>query len=293
MTKAAAPLGRNLPVRRGFGTLFHVVFLIATFTGVVLLAVLLADVAQNGIPWLSGSFFTNFPSRFPAQAGIRAALWGTIWLIGLTALFSIPIGVGAAIYLEEYSKRSWINTLIEINIANLAGTPSIVYGILGLAIFVRWMALGRSVLAGALTMTLLILPVTIIASREALRAVPNSIRLAAFALGATRWQTVRAHVLPAALPGILTGIILALSRAIGETAPLIMIGALTFVAFTPAGPLDEFTALPIQIFNWASRPQVEFYGVAAAGILVLLGVLLTMNAAAIWIRHRSQRSMRW
>ena len=293
MTSATAPLGRNLPIRRRLGGLFHAVFLIATFTGVVLLAVLLAEVIQNGIPWLTGSFFTNFPSRFPDQAGIRAALWGTIWLIGLTALFSIPVGVGAAIYLEEYAGRSWFNTLIEINIANLAGTPSIVYGILGLAIFVRWMALGRSVLAGALTMSLLILPVTIIASREALRAVPNSIRLAAFALGATKWQTIRAHVLPAALPGIMTGIILALSRAIGETAPLIMIGALTFVAFTPAGPMDEFTALPIQIFNWASRPQREFYGVAAAGILVLLGVLLTMNAAAIWIRHRSQRSMRW
>ena len=293
MTNATASLGRNLPVRRRLGSLFHIVFMIATLTGVVLLAVLLADVMQNGIPWLNGSFFTNFPSRFPEQAGIRSALWGTIWLIGLTALFSIPVGVGAAIYLEEYAGRSWLNTLIEINIANLAGTPSIVYGILGLAIFVRWMALGRSVLAGALTMTLLILPVTIIASREALRAVPNSIRLAAFALGATKWQTVRAHVLPAALPGIMTGIILALSRAIGETAPLIMIGALTFVAFTPAGPMDEFTALPIQIFNWASRPQVEFYGVAAAGILVLLGVLLTMNAVAIWIRHRSQRGMRW
>jgi phosphate transport system permease protein len=293
MTSATARLGRNLPVRRRLGGILHTVFLIATFTGVVLLAVLLADVAQNGIPWLSGSFFRNFPSRFPEQAGIRAALWGTIWLIGLTALFSVPIGMGAAIYLEEYARRNWLNTVIEINIANLAGTPSIVYGILGLAIFVRWLALGRSVLAGALTMSLLILPVTIIASREALRAVPNSIRLAAFALGATKWQTVRAHVLPAALPGILTGIILALSRAIGETAPLIMIGALTFVAFTPAGPMDEFTALPIQIFNWASRPQVEFYGVAAAGILVLLGVLLTMNAAAIWIRHRSQRGMRW
>ena len=293
MTKSTALLGRNLPVRRRLGGLFHLIFLIATLAGVVLLGILLAEVTQNGAPWLSGSFFTNFPSRFPEQAGIRAALWGTIWLIGLTALFSIPIGVGAAIYLEEYARRSWLNNLIEINIANLAGTPSIVYGMLGLAIFVRWLALGRSVLAGALTMTLLILPITIIASREALRAVPNSIRLAAFALGATKWQMVRAHVLPAALPSILTGVILALSRAIGETAPLIMIGALTFVAFTPAGPLDEFTALPIQIFNWASRPQSDFYGVAAAGILVLLGVLLTMNAAAIWIRHRSQRSMRW
>jgi phosphate transport system permease protein len=293
MSAETGLFGGNLPKRRLAGRFFHAVFLAATFAGVVLLVVLLADVARNGIPWLTGSFFSNFPSRFPEQAGIRAALWGTIWLIGLTALFSIPVGVGAAIYLEEYARRNWLNTVIEINIANLAGTPSIVYGILGLAMFVRWLALGRSVLAGALTMSLLILPVTIIASREALRAVPNSIRLAAFALGATKWQTVRAHVLPAALPGILTGIILALSRAIGETAPLIMIGALTFVAFTPDGPMDEFTALPIQVFNWASRPQSEFFGLAAAGILVLLAVLLTMNAAAIWIRYRSQRSMRW
>jgi phosphate transport system permease protein len=289
----AGMFGGNLAARHRAGNLFHGVFIAATFAGVILLVVLLADIARNGLPWLSGRLFLNFPSRFAEQAGIRAALWGTIWLIGLTALFSIPVGVGAAIYLEEYARRSWLNTVIEINIANLAGTPSIVYGILGLAMFVRWLALGRSVLAGALTMSLLILPVTIIASREALRAVPNSIRLAAFALGATRWQTIRAHVLPAALPGILTGIILALSRAIGETAPLIMIGALTFVAFTPSGPMDEFTALPIQIFNWASRPQREFYGLAAAGILVLLGVLLTMNAAAIWIRYRSQRSTRW
>ena len=292
-TEAAALFRGNLPTRRRFGSIFRFLFLLATLAGVVLLAVLVADVLQNGVPWLRWSFLTSFPSRFPEQAGIKAALWGTIWLIGLTALFSIPVGIGAAIYLEEYARRNWLNTLIEINIANLAGTPSIVYGILGLSIFVRWLALGRSVLAGALTMSLLILPVTIIASREALRAVPSSIRLAAFALGATRWQTVRAHVLPAALPGILTGVILGLSRAIGETAPLIMIGALTYVAFTPAGPMDAFTALPIQIFNWASRPQREFYGLAAAGILVLLGVLLTMNAAAIWIRYRSQRSVRW
>ena len=293
MTDSTGLLGKNLPFRRRLGSFFHLIILAATFAGVILLVVLLAEVLRNGIPWLSRDFLSNYPSRFPERAGIHAALWGTIWLIGLTALVSIPVGVGAAIYLEEYARRSWINTVIEINISNLAGTPSIVYGILGLAIFVRWLALGRSVLAGALTMSLLILPVTIIASREALRAVPNSIRLAAFALGATKWQTIRSHVLPAALPGILTGIILALSRAIGETAPLIMIGALTFVAFTPAGPMDEFTALPIQIFNWSSRPQREFYGVAAAGILVLLGVLLTMNAAAIWIRHRSQRNMRW
>jgi phosphate transport system permease protein len=293
MTPPAGPFRGNLPARRRIGDLFRFLFLMATLAGVVLLVVMVVDVLENGIPWLRWSFLANFPSRFPEQAGIKAALWGTIWLIGLTALFSIPVGIGAAIHLEEYARRNWLNTLIEINIANLAGTPSIVYGILGLSIFVRWMALGRSVLAGALTMSLLVLPVTIIASREALRAVPSSIRLAAFALGATRWQTIRSHVLPAALPGILTGVILAVSRAIGETAPLIMTGALTYLAFTPASPLDPFTALPIQIFNWASRPQREFYGLAAAGILVLLVVLLTMNAAAIWIRYRSQRSLRW
>jgi phosphate transport system permease protein len=265
----------------------------ATWAGVVLLALLLAEVVRNGIGWLDIQFLTSFPSRFAERAGIQAALWGTIWLIGLTALISIPIGIGAAIYLEEYARRNWINTVIEINIANLAGTPSIVYGILGLALFVRGMMLGRSLLAGALTMSLLILPVTIIASREALRAVPSSIRQASFALGATRWQTVWHHVLPAALPGILTSIILALSRAIGETAPLIMIGALTYVAFTPSGPMDAFTALPIQIFNWASRPQQEFFNLAAAGIIVLLVVLLSLNAAAIWIRYRSQKEARW
>lgn len=293
MTERGALLPSNLPARRRIGAIFHIILLCAALAGVVLLAVLLADVFEQGISWLNLRFLTSFPSRFPQQAGIKAALWGTVWLVGLTALFAIPVGIGAAIYLEEYARRNWINTLIEINIANLAGTPSIVYGILGLSIFVRWLGLGRSVLSGALTMSLLVLPVTIIASREALRAVPNSIRMAAFALGATRWQTVRAHVLPAALPGILTGVILALSRAIGETAPLIMIGALTYVAFVPSGPMDAFTALPIQIFNWSSRPQKEFYGLAAAGIIVLLGVLLTMNAAAIWIRYRSQRNLRW
>ena len=284
---------RNLPRRQAVGKVYHVLLLGATLAGVVLLALLLWDVVRQGIGWLDIQFLTSFPSRFPERAGIQSALWGTVWLIGLTATFAIPVGIGAAIYLEEYARRSWINTVIEINIANLAGTPSIVYGILGLAIFVRWLALGRSVLAGALTMSLLILPVAIIASREALRAVPGSIREASFALGATRWQTVRFHVLPAALPGILTGVILALSRAMGETAPLIMIGALTYVAFVPEGPMDSFTTLPIQIFNWASRPQTEFHDVAAAGILVLLVVLLTMNAAAIWIRHRSQRKLRW
>ncbi|OFV98335.1 MAG: phosphate ABC transporter, permease protein PstA [Acidobacteria bacterium RIFCSPLOWO2_12_FULL_54_10] len=283
----------NLQRRRTIGKLFHGLFLAATLAGVALLLVLLLEVAREGIGWLDWQFLTSFPSRFPASAGIKSALWGTVWLIALTAIFSIPLGLGAAIYMEEYARKGRLNTFIEINIANLAGTPSIVYGILGLALFVRWMALGRSVLAGALTMSLLILPTTVIASREALRAVPNSIRLAAYALGATRWQTIWSHVLPASLPGILTGIILSLSRALGETAPLIMIGALTYVAFLPKSPMDGFTALPIQIFNWSSRPQQEFYNLAAAGIIVLLVVLLSMNAVAIVLRHRSQKNLRW
>lgn len=260
--------------------------------GIAFLGLLLFHVTKEGIGWVDLQFLSDFPSRFPEKAGIKSALYGTLWLISLTAVISIPISICAAIYMEEYSKKGVLNQFIEINIQNLAGIPSIVYGILGLAIFVRFFGLDRSVLAGSLTMSLLIMPVIIVASREAIRAVPNSIRYAAFALGATRWQMVRAHVLPMAAPGILTGVILALSRAIGETAPLIMIGALTYVAFTPEGPMDSFTALPIQIFNWASRPQEKFHQLAAGGIIVLLVVLLLMNATAIIIRQRAERNNR-
>ena len=271
---------------------FRLLCAAVAWAGIVILAVLLFHVTREGIRWLDLQFLTEFPSRFPEQAGIKSALWGTVWLITLTAGISIPVGVAAAIHLEEFSPKNRLSQLIEVNIGNLAGVPSIVYGILGLVLFVRFLALGRSVLAGSLTMTLLILPVIIIAAREALRAVPDSIRHAAFALGATRWQAVRAQVLPVALPGILTGVILALSRAIGETAPLVMIGALTYVAFVPEGPMDAFTALPIQIFNWASRPQEEFHQLAAAGIIVLLVTLLLMNATAVWIRQRAERTGR-
>ena len=271
---------------------FRLLCAAVAWAGIVILAGLLFHVTREGIRWLDLQFLTEFPSRFPEQAGIKSALWGTVWLITLTAGISIPVGVAAAIYLEEFSPKDRLSQLIEVNIGNLAGVPSIVYGILGLVLFVRFLALGRSVLAGSLTMTLLILPVIIIASREALRAVPDSIRQAAFALGATRWQAVRAQVLPVALPGILTGVILALSRAIGETAPLVMIGALTYVAFVPEGPMDAFTALPIQIFNWASRPQENFHQLAAAGIIVLLVTLLLMNATAVWIRQRAERTGR-
>lgn len=279
----------GLAARRRKALAFRLLCAAMTVAGVLVLAALLWHIVRQGLPWLSWDLLTHYPSRMPSRAGIKAALWGTIWVITMTALFSVPVGVAAAIYLEEFARRGRLVTVIEVNIANLAGVPSIVYGMLGLVIFVRSIGLGRSVVAGSLTLSLLILPVVIVAAREAIRAVPPSLRQAAFALGATRWQTVRDQVLPVALPGILSGVILALSRAIGETAPLIMMGALTYVAFTPEGPMDAFTVLPIQIFNWASRPQADFHGLAAAAIIVLLAVLLIMNAAAVTIRHRFER----
>lgn len=279
---------RNLAGRKRASSAFALVSLAATALGLVVLLVLLIDVVVRGLPSLNWSFLTSFPSRFPEQAGILSALAGTIWVMALTALLAFPLGVGAAIYLEEYGRKNWLTTAIEVNIANLAGVPSVVYGLLGLGLFVRALALERSVLAGSLTMALLVLPIIIIASREALRAVPSSLRDAAYALGASRWQVTQGVVLPMAFPGILTGTILALSRAIGETAPLITIGALTFIAFLPDSPLSPFTVLPIQIFNWVSRPQSAFHERAAAGIIVLLVVLLLMNATAIWLRNRFQ-----
>lgn len=283
----------SLKNRKQKDKLFTLICFLSTIIGIILLALLLWDVLTRGIAWLNLDFLTHYPSRIPQRAGIKSALWGSIWLILLTAAFALPLSIGAAIYLEEYAPPSKLTKLIEVNISNLAGVPSIVYGILGLALFVRGLAFGRSLLAGALTMALLILPIIIISSQEALRAVPNSIREASYGLGATRWQTIRHQVLPAALPWILTGNILALSRALGETAPLIMIGALTFVAFTPQTPLDPFTALPIQIFNWVSRPQADFAGLAAAGIIVLLTLLLSMNAAAIILRNKYQKKLKW
>jgi phosphate transport system permease protein len=255
------------------------------------LAALIADVWADGASRLSWSFLTGFPSRRAADAGIYHALSGSIFVILVTGALAVPIGVASAIYLEEYGHRNFLARVIEINITNLAAVPSIIYGLLGLGLFVRAMGMGRSVLAGASTLALLVLPVVILATREALRAVPPSIREGSYALGATKWQTVWFQVLPVALPGILTGMILALSRAIGETAPLISIGALTFVAFAPDSVWSPFTVLPIQIFNWVSRPQVEFQANAAAGILVMLALLLTMNAAAIWLRDRYQKKL--
>jgi phosphate transport system permease protein len=254
------------------------------------LAALLVDVFRDGWPRLSWAFVRGFPSRIAESAGIWHALVGSIYVIGLTAALTIPVGIGAAIYLEEYSRGGRLSRLIEINISNLAGVPSIIYGLLGLGLFVRWMNLGPSVLAGAMTLSLLVLPVVIMSTREALRAVPKSVREGSYALGATQWQTILHQVLPTAVPGILTGLILALSRAIGETAPLITLGALTYVAFTPESIWSPFTVLPIQIFNWVSRPQAAFADNAAAGIVVLLALLLTMNAVAIVVRDRFQRN---
>ncbi|MEK7730967.1 MAG: phosphate ABC transporter permease PstA [Planctomycetota bacterium] len=284
-----ADFRRQLASRKRWGRFFAALCLLATLVGLVVLMVLLTDVFQKSQGWLDTQFLTSFPSRRPEKAGILSALAGSIWLVGITAIISFPVGVAAAIYLEEYAPQNWVTSLIQTNLANLAGVPSIVYGLLGLAVFVRALGLGRSLLAGALTMGLLILPTIIIAAREAIRAVPPSLRHASLALGGTRWQTVRGVVLPLAFPGILTGTILALSRAIGETAPLITIGALTYIAFLPDGPMSPFTVLPIQIFNWTSRPQEEFRHLAAAGIVLLLVVLLSANAVAILLRDRLQK----
>jgi phosphate transport system permease protein len=272
---------------------FAVLCLSATAICVLALVILLLEVFWQGLPWLTWSFLTNYPSRFPDQAGIKPALISSLWLIILTALISVPIGVGCAVYLEEYARASRWRKLVQLNIANLAGVPSIVYGILGLGLFVRALALNRSILAGALTMTLVILPIVILAAQESLRSVPDSIRRASYALGATRWQTVWHQVLPAALPGIMTGVILAVSRALGEAAPLVAIGAATYMTFVPLSPTDEFSALPMQIYDWAKRPQAEFHHVAAAGIIVLLTVLILMNATAVYLRYRYGKRVRW
>ena len=277
--------------RRRLDVLFQVVALIVLVLALASLCALIADVWRDGAGRLSVDFLTGFPSRRASQAGIYHAITGSVFVILLTAVLAVPVGVAAAIYLEEYGTRSAVAKLIEINISNLAAVPSIIYGLLGLGLFVRAMGMGRSVLAGASTLALLVLPVVILSTREALRAVPKSIREGSYALGATKWQTIWHQVLPVASPGILTGMILALSRAIGETAPLIAIGALTYVPFAPDSIWSPFTVLPIQIFNWVSRPQADFKANAAAGILVLLVLLLTMNGLAIWLRDRYQKKV--
>jgi phosphate transport system permease protein len=274
------------------GYLFQLALLFSLVIGIVTLGALLAQVVVEGWPRLNLDLLRHFPSSRPLRAGAQSAIFGTIWLMGIVMVTAIPVGFGAAIYLEEYANpKRWYNRLIELNLQNLAAVPSIVYGILGLGIIARGLGLGRTLLTGGLTLTLLVLPIVIIAGREAIRAVPNSIRQGSLALGATKWQTIWRQVLPGALPGMATGTILALSRAIGETAPLILLGGLTFITFNPDGLRSQFSALPIQIFNWISRPQAEFKVLAAAAIVVLLAVLLAMNAVAIWLRNRYQK--RW
>lgn len=263
-----------------------VLFIMGTLFGVVVLATLLVRVFSQGIGYLNWDFIINFASRFPEQAGIKAAIVGSLWLMAIIAPVSLILGVGTAIYLEEYAKKNKWTRFIQVNIANLAGVPSIVFGLLGLTVFVRLLEMGRSILAGGLTMSLLILPIIVVSAQEAIRAIPKDQYEASYGMGATKWQTILRVVLPSAIPGILTGSILALSRAIGETAPLLMIGALSFIAYLPDSIWSGFTVLPIQIFNWTSRPQEEFHFVAAAGIIVLLLFLFTMNSIAVIIRNK-------
>ena len=279
----------NLSRRKFIGIIFLAFCLLGVLVAMMGLISLLIQVILQGYEWVTPNLIFNYPSRHPEQAGLWAALIGTLYMMGLTALITVPTGVGAAIYLEEYAPKNWITSFIEINTSNLAGIPSIVYGLLGLSIFVYFLKLERSILAGSLTMSLLILPVLILASREAIKAVPRAHREAAFALGGDKWQVVKMAVLPTAFPGILTGVILALSRAIGEAAPMVAITALVYITFIPVTPMDRFTVMPIQIFNWVSRPQDDFRGLAAGGIIILLILLLSMNSIAVILRNKFQK----
>jgi phosphate transport system permease protein len=273
--------------------LFKYFAIAATSLGLMVLVLLLYSVLANGLGRLDWDFITSLPSSRASKAGIYTAWIGTLWIMFMTAIIAFPIGVGAGLYLEEYGTKSRIANLIEINISNLAGVPSIIYGLLGLEVFARFMNLGGSVLTGSLTLALLILPIIIVSTREAIKTVPYTIREASYALGASKWQTIWNQVLPAASPGIITGVILAISRAIGETAPLIVIGALTYVPFVPETPMDEFSVLPIQIFNWVSRPQKAFAENAAAAIIILLSITFVMNAVAVYLRYKFQKKLKW
>ena len=297
---------QNISRRKSLDALFATIGLLAMLVGLVTLLALLAGLAKEGAGRLSWQFFTSYPSRFASQAGILSAWVGTTLVMLVTAATAVPLGVAAGVYLEEYAPKNWLTALIEINIANLAGVPSIVYGLMALGLFVYQFRLGQSILTAGLTLALLILPIVIVATRESIRSVPGSIREAAYALGATKWQTVKDHVLPYSTGGILTGVIIALSRAIGETAPLITIGALTFIAFLPGAPvksefpfvsfewlMSPFTVMPIQMFNWVSRPQREFHLNAAAAGLVLMAMTLAMNGLAIYIRYRFRKRIKW
>lgn len=283
----------KVSLNRLIDTLFKYVGIGTTAFGIIVLAIFLGDILIEGLGRIDWDFLTSLPSRRASRAGILTAWTGTAWILGLTAIIAIPLGVCAGIYLQEYGVKNKFAHFIELNIANLAGVPSIIYGLLGLQIFVRTLQLGGSLLAGAFTLALLILPIIIVATREALKAVPNSLREASYGMGATKWQTIQHQILPAASGGILTGIILALSRAVGETAPLIVIGALAYVPFVAETPLDEFTVLPIQIFNWVSRPQEAFIVNAAAAIIVLLAVTFVMNGIAVYLRNRWQKKISW
>lgn len=299
-------MGDKVKLSKYLDAIFAIVGLLFCLFGLGIIAVLFIDLLIDGAPRLTWKFFTSFPSRFPEEAGILSAWVGSILVILVTACAAIPIGIGAGIYLEEYAKKNWFTDFIEINIANLAGVPSIIYGLMALGIFVYLLGFGESILTGGLTLGLLILPIIIMATRETIRTIPQSIREASYACGATKWQTIKWHILPYSMGGILTGIIIGLSRAIGETAPLITVGALTFVAFLPSSPItsdfpfisfrwlfDAFTVLPVQIFNWVSRPHKGFHINAAAASIVLMVITLILNGFAIYIRYRFRRKIRW
>lgn len=283
----------NISANRTKDKIFSAAGIFSTLLGLILLAIFLGDVFWEGFHRIDWDFITGLPSRKAEKAGIFTSIMGSVWILGLTTIISFPIGVAAGIYLEEYIKKGFFSRLLEVNITNLAGVPSIIYGLLGLQIFVRFMGLGTSVLAGSLTLSLLILPIIIVSTRESIKAVPNSIRDASFALGASKWQTIYFQVLPASFGGILTGVILAISRAVGEAAPLIVLGALAFVRFVPKSPMDAYSVMPIRIFDWISRPQHAFLANAAAAIIILLLITFLMNGIAMYLRNRWQNKMKW
>ncbi len=297
---------RRISISKFWNKMFGIAGLLSTLVGLVLLFTLFIDLFIDGAPRLGYQFFSSFPSRFPLEAGILSAWVGTALVMFVTACAAIPLGVASGIYLEEFARKNWITSIIEINVTNLAGVPSIIYGLLALGVFVYFFGFGESILTAGLTLALLILPLVIMSTREAIRAIPNSIREASYALGSTKWQTVKDHIIPYSMGGILTGIIIGLSRAIGETAPIITIGALTFIAFLPASPVttefpfisfkwlfDPFTVMPIQVFNWVSRPQPDFHINAAAAGIVLLIMTLLMNGIAIFIRYKFRKKIKW
>jgi phosphate transport system permease protein len=299
-------LRKEIRKRKRYDVIFSVVGIVALMIGVLTFASLFTEMALNGVGRLDWSFFTEFPSRRAAQAGILSAWVGSMLVMAVTAFVAVPLGIAAGVYLEEYAAKNWVTDIIEINITNLAGVPSIVYGLLALGLFVYQFGLGQSILSAGLTLALLILPVIIVATREAIRAIPQGIREGSYACGATRWQTVRYHILPYSSAGILTGVIIGMARAIGETAPIITIGALTFIAFLPPSPIQAtppflsfewlfspFTVMPIQMFNWTSRPEAAFQVNAAAAGFVLVVMTLAMNGAAIWLRYRLRRNIKW